>query len=506
MRDALDAFLMGMYRRATRRTTPYIFLSILALATGCRTVLGPSHHILLSDGRGQALNPEARGAERKPLSPSEYEKYIRHMFDEMNAFFEEGDKIGRPRKLLIFVHGGLNNEKSTIDRAARLSTQIREAGYYPIFVNWRSSLLSSYGYHLFLVRNGRYKPSLGIITSPFYIFADAVRAAGRVPVTTFQQGGEHVIYNWNARFAPHKAQWNQNYCTLRKQYEEALRSGELDHILRVSAGRKTSTFGEGLASTTSFIVKSPFKLALAPLIDAGGPAAWRIMKRRTELLFHSEEQLKTCCLSPSEGDGPLAVFLRQLRSEIGDACKISHSASGLPCPEITLVGHSMGAIVLNHVLTSFSDIRFSRIVYMAPACTVHEYEAAIWPYLQNNREAQFFLLTLDDFAELREAYVGDFVPRGSLLVWIDEFLTEPETDWGRTAGRFSNIMLTLPNTPEKIRDRIHVKTFGVGRSVSGPQGHGQFSEQSFWDPEFWQPDPVPSVSFDLRCARSTKSF
>lgn len=59
------------------------------------------------------------------------------------------------RKVLFYIHGGLNMQKSAIIRAQDLSPKIMKDGYFPIFVNWQSSLPSSYMNHLLWVRQGK---------------------------------------------------------------------------------------------------------------------------------------------------------------------------------------------------------------------------------------------------------------------------------------------------------------------------------------------------------------
>lgn len=58
--------------------------------------------------------------------------------------------------VLLFVHGGLNNRRGSFQRAVELlrKSDGPSDSYYPIFVNWRSALLSSYWDHLSLVRQG----------------------------------------------------------------------------------------------------------------------------------------------------------------------------------------------------------------------------------------------------------------------------------------------------------------------------------------------------------------
>ena len=134
---------------------------------------------------------------------------------------------------------------------------------------------------------------------------------------------------------------------------------------------------------------------------------------------------------------------------------------------------------------------FNRIVYMAGATTVRDYQDSLFPYLRESQQAEVFHLMLHPKAEVRERFdpgipYVDFPPRGSLLAWVDDFLSTPETPLDRTVGRFENLLSAVHNTPDGLRGRIHIKAFGVGGNVRAPQKHGDFTAHlKFWKPECW---------------------
>src|SRR5207248_2999500 len=92
---------------------------------------------------------------------------------------------------------------------------------------------------------------------------------------------------------------------------------------------------------------------------------------------------------------------------------------------ITLVGHSMGAIVCNRIVGGYPELKFKDIVYMGAACSVREFQANVVPYLVNNRHTRFYNLSLHPQCEAGEISLSqpkikfDIAPRGSLLVWLD---------------------------------------------------------------------------------------
>jgi hypothetical protein len=215
-------------------------------------------------------------------------------------------------------------------------------------------------------------------------------------------------------------------------------------------------------------------------------------------------------------DGGLSVFLRRLQQVIADPAN-----GGRDAWEITLVGHSMGTIVLNQMVREFgmeptsavegsapparAALPFNRIVYMAGAATVRDYQDSVLPYLRQNRDARMYHLILHPRAEIRERFDPgipylDLPPRGSLLVWVDEFLSTPETPLDRTVGRYENLLPAVHNTPDEVRGRVHIKAFGVGSGVRGPQEHGDFTTHlKFWKSECWWtpgPDYLPDCYGD----------
>src|SRR5262249_14424298 len=116
----------------------------------------------------------------------------------------------------------------------------------------------------------------------------------------------------------------------------------------------------------------------------------------------------------------------------------------------------------------------------------------------------FYNLTLhetNDIAETCFPVLGDFVYRGSLLTWIDDFLGSTETPLERTLGRDENAIVASRLIPDEVRSRVVLKAFGRNEAeeklMYGPQGipqaHGDFSNPKFrfWRDGFWGPDPVP---------------
>jgi pimeloyl-ACP methyl ester carboxylesterase len=173
----------------------------------------------------------------------------------------------------------------------------------------------------------------------------------------------------------------------------------------------------------------------------------------------------------------MAVFLRKL-----EEAQLAHH-----CENVTLVGHSMGAMIFNHGLRDFPDVHYNNIVYMAAACSIRDFNDTVIPYMERNshQNTQFYGLSLHPRAEDRDRSVWEWVPRGSLLIWIDEFLGHPESFTDRTLGHFENALLASRLFPPRLQKRIHLTALSTGPGANELDEHGQFSSMAFWKPELY---------------------
>jgi hypothetical protein len=194
-----------------------------------------------------------------------------------------------------------------------------------------------------------------------------------------------------------------------------------------------------------------------------------------------------------------------------------------------LVAHSAGAIIANRAMREVPDLPIKNIVYMAAASSLEDYETTVigdgekTGFLALHPQAQVYHLVLHPQAELHEfnwAYGGGLlIPRGSLLDWLDDFLTDPTALRQRMAGKISNLAQRLQSVPASLQDRVHVKVFDFGvplrtppssgvptelvgwyewcdehQNLCQPQKHGDFSEMPFWEPWLIEPKSLAEVS------------
>jgi len=271
----------------------------------------------------------------------------------------------------------------------------------------------------------------------------------------------------------------------------------------------------------TWIPTLPAKLVSIPVVSMAGPGSWDEMQHRVEVLFCREIDLEgNQIVETNHGLLYLMTKLAELQRDRTDI-------------QVDLVGHSMGTIVMNRILfrgrvpsiepplTAVAHAEaqaegtppeespheeqqpvqmptFSNVVYLAAACNLRDCAASVFPYLEQHADTRLFNVTLHPKAELAESNSFDLAPRGSLLVWIDDFLANPIGQGERTAGRADNLAVVLYLTPPEIRDRVYVNVLPLD-DERFPQKHGEFTNPDstkgnfkFWDRASWFPEPWPA--------------
>lgn len=495
-----------------------LVLVLLSFA-GCTARLArpvPVSHIVMVDRGGAPVDPTGNvlcqsrgdlcdGAHLKSkayrrLNGQEYDRYLDQLFAALDAF--PPDANGR-KKVLLYIHGGLNTQFTTIRRAYCAASTVKQNGYFPIYLNWQSNLFTSYANMLYFVRKGSRRPWYGPTTwgfTPFYLARDTSRAVTRaVPI-------------WSFMFA-------NDFRSIRieeKEKEERIdvykESGGARLDLRKGVdGRRRP---ERLLSLGSYALTLPTKLLISPILDAAGTPAWAGMLRAAETAFRTDELPKELTRTAAAGaldprlereptNGGFDIFLVRLKRYIADH-------GGAQRFEVVLVGHSAGTIVLNHILREAGDavdsipfLPVTHVVYMASAATIQDYEDTVFPYLRRHPGVDIHHLVLHHLADARDRVgsILDVPPRGSLLVWIDNFLNERKTYRDRTSGRSDSLSRALDDLDQwqDIVPRIHIREFDVGRAFAAtePQHHRDFGRLSYWNPDCWRTHPEhPEECYD----------
>ena len=135
---------------------------------------------------------------------------------------------------------------------------------------------------------------------------------------------------------------------------------------------------------------------------------------------------------------------------------------------------------------------------MASADSITNLLDRVVPFIERENarpgaDVRFYSLSLHPENEDREASVGGLSPSGSLLVWIDNMYTTPETVLDKRSGRWTNMERALPLISAQARSKMFFKIYGLNDCgtdrqdgvIAEPQEHGDFDNLPFWREETW---------------------
>ncbi len=365
---------------------------------------------------------------------------------------------GTPR-LMIYVHGGLSWYTDRLDYIAdTVDAQglLDDTDIYPIFLIWDSSFLSAFSDDVFEVRGGERKPFgevpgtiFGFLTAPFVLAHRLTSSLAGAPMNLGNQ----------------LDQFSEGFIE-----SEPIPSEEIDTAAKI---------GQGVVSGLAF----PAGLASSSLFSGFGTGAWDMMKRRIDRMFVIQEHGKR---KGQLWKGGARLFFEELGRRLDAVgrwkrpARPERPAADEPQKvELWLVGHSMGAIIVNKVLKAFPALRFDRIVYLGAASSVEDFRESVVPYLARHRDSRFYSFSLAHRNESQESAAFDTVPRGSLLVWIDHMLEPGLSPNGRRIGRWRNLQaLKFDGTNDDDREVCSRLNFvKLPRAGDYPTRHGEFGEK-----------------------------
>ena len=446
----------------------YLFLLLcLLLVVGCAyTAPHTVDHIMAVDKHGGPVDPENGQVMNDP------EKVM----DHVRRLLPEG-----VNNILIFIHGGLNIVSSSNERADRLTKPMQDQGYHPIFINWSSGFVATYQEHLFHIRQGEYWNFWGYVSSPFILVEDVGRGIIRAPMVWWYQTNGFIK---SVTFGHYPGEKNALAVNRMLVAEEPKRFGEVPNVVDkngelVSVRRRV--LREGAWGAGKWILG----LTTAPIFDGLGTGAWDDMKRRTELTVtrsrkESESSHDDVGNYVKEREGGLVPLFEELQRR-------QQNQKGL---KIVLIGHSMGTIIANTILRQWPEIKYDRIVYMAAACSLKDFDASVTPQLRSNPDARFYNYMLHPIAENQEAHMYGLGGTGTLLNQIDNIYENAAATNHRTLGKWENVMSGINFFDvEDVRSRIYLRTMPLDDRY--PTSHGDFDDAEFnndtigW---FWQED------------------
>ncbi len=499
----------------------------------------------------------------------------RALYGYLEAMFEEIEKQ-HPREIVIYAHGGLNAVDGAIAKSALLADTLEaeNSGKYFIGICWNSDLMPTYDQHLFSIREGLHQRTKAVLTSPAMLLSDIGGAAVRMPLNIidflFQD-----IYTVRPETYKRTRLANVRY----NQINEAPFDMQLGRLTASDARDQTTRTGRQL-NFGSWLLTSPIKLPSTFFLDWLGSQPWKNMLRRTRTMFERESEFlpelsyrdvrNLAAYQSNATHKPVSAvkLLDELNSTgrtgaVWQFCDFAQQRlSTGERPVITLVGHSMGAIVGCELVARFHEMPLDNLVFEAAACSIRDFKTEVVPYLEEqnlrdklwgdfksqykiadsaaepSRKTRFFNLCLHDNAENGEKNPGtlDLSERGSLLTWIDTLYQSPESENDRTLGRWINAILSTDDLPKDILNRITIKEFGRnrrtadlalpplygyekknGETVLEPMKHGEFTRfgfgekaeatnLEFWSDRYREPEPVErTAAAAARPAETTRA-
>lgn len=394
------------------------------------------------------------------------------------------------KRVMVFIHGGLNFLRDREDKIPEMLETINiwnknnsDEKIYPIFVNWHS-LLNNSGDRLIKVRNGEINKWLAIPTSPFAVLSDAGRVAGRLPEVYFKEITE--MFRFGRDVAKRPEGWNGSNISI---YKDA------DYPSFPSTDQGWFWHPATIPSYPLRLFPGIVRAGALPILDFFLYESYQMMLRRIEMLFRTESDFK--CAKKG------FTVVKETKRE----CKSSGALSQLmeklkkDGKKITLIGHSMGAIVVNEIIRRYPNNEIDNIVYMAAACTSKDFIDTIPPYLDRknkdniDKPVKFYSLTLHPYADKDEVTAFYTFPSGSLLEWLDIYVHRVKTPLDLTFGKWNNAMKVLPFLNDfegNVTNNIFIKGFPVDKSKF-PAKHGDFDDYIFWDSRFWDVENKLSV-------------
>lgn len=524
----------------------------------CSSISGPpyfrlSEHILVSDSQGD-------------IKEERHDRSLSKAFREIMSGYANSirDKKHPPR-LLFYFNGGLNSQFDMEQQAEKQIPCMMADGYYPVFFVWDTGFFNSYKEQVTRISDGFLGLDDKFLNprTPFLVAGQILSGIGQEPMDLAIQSSR----SWDSLLSrPECSLKIKNPSPSNNSSDEAQDNcweSPSDNNNKVKLITEDTIdvqdFGAETGKFLFHTALSPVQVVSTPIAHGIGESAWQNYLRRTRTTLRqswefvpwwkSKERNRINTLRESfpRGTGVFAEFftaLEEYRTKDGNRlsrieiegdngehiddilCPIDSKVGNEACQKslrshlealideriyeslkeakITLIGHSMGGIVVNGLIESFPQLPYSDIVVMASAASFRDTQRAINYYYEvhknedtqlNNEESKtrFFSLMLHPKNDTGEQQGGGTIPSGSLLMWIDQMYEVAKTPEDRTFGFWPNVKTTRHMFSEKAQKNMVFRVFNQRKSDSNPVEHGDFNEDRmcFWRPAFWGVDKIP---------------
>lgn len=457
-------------------------------------------------------------------------------------------------KMMFYFNGGLNGQDDVLTTALDSFHRAEADHVFPVYMVWPTGARSTYLEDVGRVRNGRYTQADDYATAstiPARPATDLLRGFAGTPAAW----GSSLTEYWNAGIGFGRKGYRvgqdralrvegKRIAPDRNLYFSDLPgTSEVEADLDGRASAPGAAVG-GVAGTVKQLALAPVRAVTTPALGLG-EAGWRNMVRRTRTSVRANGEFPVELSSARDerdtaddcgtlygepgpenhratlqrcfprGAGGFARFFQWLETcttgrpigEGAEGCPLSKDELARVQPilrknlRISMIGHSMGTIVVNELIQLFPNLPYENLVYMAGAASVRDTARAVAPILRENRGCtKFYNLMLHPMNEAREATAGGVLLSGSLLHYVDEFLEVPKTLPDRTVGQWRNIKMTKHLFPRTAQQWMLFRVYDQepaqddrGEPVPTPTTHGSFNdaEMEFWhEDKFWRPAEI----------------
>lgn len=527
-----------------------------------------AHHLLVSDSEGNIPKDPESNRHHGRFTEA-FRTILGHYAEVANSHHQNGKE---PPRLLFYFNGGLNAQAEVEDQAERQIPCMLADGYYPIFFVWDTDALPSYQEQITRVYDGQLRSEPWIkARAPLLVSSDVIDGIANAPLNAAVESRRFwrgLVREPACTLLVRPRDLQLDEC---KDEKDGLFSGsevpscsEEDKIVftdqykgnnppesLVAANRCADGHQTELSKALGYSALWPVRFFTAPLAHGLGDATWRNYLRRTRTTVRravefdpdryqsghslaskdSNEFSKLMDHYP-KGTGVFARFFEALYqySRNNGTRFCANSVEGLLCnrpstdPEerlqddeiakslyearITLIGHSMGGIVINELVDRFHDLPYTDIVVMASAASWRDTARIMTSYFEDLEErlkkdhaekspsdVRFYSLMLHPLNEVRERTWYGVIPSGSLLVWIDEMYEVPKSPGDKTFGYWPTAKAgrRMFGHAAQIRTLYRIFDRPERKDVVNPVTHGDFNDDRmcFWRPAFWGVDRTP---------------
>lgn len=376
--------------------------------------------------------------------------------DELFARFEQSSS----KKITLYFHGGLVNERRGLETAYKMASHIKEAGNEPVCFVWETGLVETVTSNLSKIsETSLFQKLIRILIKKLSEKIGLQTNEGRGMNTSFsieeiddELAKEHPFQNYSKSLNTSVSRGGTILSVLPKDESRflALLEAEYAYVVESDFELVKVISETKLTTETNEFAQSRGVLSVGLFVKHLAKITYRVIKRFYQKRDHNfyptviEELLRELYISEL---GAWVWSNMKVKSEdmwrSNSGKKGNHRFAGRYFldklieyaelhndVEINLIGHSAGSIAICNLLKTIASIKpeltINKIVFMAPACRTDLFLNEI--VQQPQRYRKFRMYTMSDGFETQDRLVP-FVYTHSLLYFISGALENEGKDY-----------------------------------------------------------------------------